>query len=657
VPLEIVDDYRDSEFARRQTGLLFNLPVPPADYEQLPVGVSLCMIVKNEERFLAECLASAQHVVDEIIVVDTGSTDRTVEIAESFGAKIVHREWRNDFAWARNQAIEHATRRWTLVLDADEELDRDSVALVRALRETPAYQTAVYVQIQNVIDDESGAGSTMTHILPRIYPTTPRMRYRGVIHESILLDGDYPPALVSPITILHKGYTQEILGAREKSERNQPLLERAIRENPDDSFAWFNFGIAAVAAGDWETGIESLEKVFAMGGPTRAFHGTAYTMLANGYADGRGDRKKAMETILEGLDKCPDHPNLFFMAGYFCAQDDRFDEAREWYQKAIDARQEAIVHYMVDDELTTWKAPLNMAAMYVKEGRIDDAVPWFERALAGKPDSAMLREMVARAYERSGRIYDAERMWREAGSSPDVKGFAAYVNFLMRRRRFDEAFELVERRRDAIDDRAYGLLLNSAVTAMRESGLGDPEPFARKAIELNAGDGAALGYLDELYRTRGDEAGRAQLRAAEMTAPLVATHDFARRSYRLLQEHRYDEALETARGGLALAPSDGTLLYNAALAAGRLGRDADALAHLADMRDDDKHAEAALVLRAEIERRAGDLDAAMATLARLRELHPLDPMTVRQATLGLATALLEAGRMGEAGNLAALALA
>lgn len=86
MPLEIVDDYQDNAFARAQTGLLFNLPVPPAEREQRPAGISLCMIVKNEERFLRACLASVSGVVDEINVVDTGSTDRTVEIAREFGA-------------------------------------------------------------------------------------------------------------------------------------------------------------------------------------------------------------------------------------------------------------------------------------------------------------------------------------------------------------------------------------------------------------------------------------------------------------------------------------------------------------------------------------------------------------------------------------------
>jgi glycosyltransferase involved in cell wall biosynthesis len=131
MPIQIADAYRNSPFAQRQTGLLFNLPPPEPDREQLPEGISLCMIVKNEERFLTECLESVKGVVDEINIVDTGSTDRTVEIARSFGANVIFREWKNDFAWARNEALAMATKRWTLVLDADEELERESLGLLK----------------------------------------------------------------------------------------------------------------------------------------------------------------------------------------------------------------------------------------------------------------------------------------------------------------------------------------------------------------------------------------------------------------------------------------------------------------------------------------------------------------------------------------------
>jgi glycosyltransferase involved in cell wall biosynthesis/Flp pilus assembly protein TadD len=657
VPLEIVEDYSESAFARAQTGLLFNLPAPASEREQLPAGISLCMIVKNEERFLAECLASVRGAVDEINVVDTGSTDRTVEIAESFGANVVRREWRNDFGWARNESLALATRRWTLVLDADEELAPESLALLRALRETPAGVTGVYVQIQNLVDDVSGAASTMTHILPRLFPTTPRIRYRNVIHESLVVDGaKHLIAVVSPVTVRHKGYTAEILSAREKNARNQPLLERALREASDDAFSWFNFGTAAIAAGDHETGIDVLERMFAMPGPRRMFYPIAYVMLAYAYAEGRGDVAKGLEVVERALEETPNHANVVFTHGHMLALQKRWDEARAEYERAIASRAEAGQHAMVDDEIFVWKAPLNIASAYVREGRLQEAVPWFERAFANKPDSALLRDLTANAYEKAGRYYDAERLFREGAEGTTPSGFVEYVNYLMRRRRFSEAFERIEQRRDAVSDGAYVQLLISAAGATRDERLGDPEPYALRALELAPGNGLALSFLQDLYDGRGESGKAARLRDAELDAPMTGVPDFGRRSHRLLEEGRLEDALAAARAGLELSPKDAILSYNAGLAAARLRRDDEALAHLADVAAADSHATAALALRAEIQRRSGDLDGAVATLERVRTLHAPDEAMLRHATVGLATALLEAGRLADAGKLAAFVL-
>ena len=657
VPLEIVDDSAGSEFARAQTGLLFNLPVPPSEREQLDPGLSLCMIVKNEERFLAECLASVRDVVDEINVVDTGSTDRTVEIAREFGANVIVREWRDDFGWARNESLQLATKRWTLVLDADEEVAAESLPLLRALRETPADLTGVYVQIQNEVDDLSGAASTMTHMLPRIFPTTPRIRYRNVIHENVMVDGErHLLSVMSPVVVRHKGYTSEIMDARGKYERNQPLLERALREAADDAFSWFNFGVAAIAAGDHATGIDVLEKMFAMPGPTRAFFPIAKVMLAYAYADGRGDLDRALEIIDQALRDTPEHGNVVFTRAHLLSRMRRFDEARAEYERAIACRAQALHHAMVDDEIFTWKSALNVASTYVKEDRIEEAVPWFERALANKPESAMLRTLLANAYERAGRYYDAERTFREGADRAGEAGITEYVNYLMRRRRFAEAFERLEQRRDGISDAAYVTLLLSAAAVTQRESLGDPEPFALRALELEPGNGIALRVLQDLYEARGETAKSVRLRAAELDAPVATAADYGRRSHRLLEEGRLEDALAAARAGLAVAPNDAVLSYNAGLAAARLRRDAEALAHLDGVAHGDRHATAALALRAEIERRSGDLDAARAALERVRTLPAPDEPMLRHAALGLATALLEAGRIAEASQVAAFAL-
>jgi glycosyltransferase involved in cell wall biosynthesis len=86
--------------------------------------LSLCMIVKNEEKFLPRCMESIKGLVDEIIIVDTGSTDSTIEIAKRYNAKIYHHQWENSFSKARNYSLKYATCKWILILDADEEVGR-----------------------------------------------------------------------------------------------------------------------------------------------------------------------------------------------------------------------------------------------------------------------------------------------------------------------------------------------------------------------------------------------------------------------------------------------------------------------------------------------------------------------------------------------------
>ncbi|HEV2643966.1 MAG TPA: hypothetical protein VGT98_14735, partial [Candidatus Elarobacter sp.] len=217
-------------------------------------------------------------------------------------------------------------------------------------------------------------------------------------------------------------------------------------------------------------------------------------------------------------------------------------------------------------------------------------------------------------------------------------------------------FERVEQRRDAIDDRSYAALLTSAAQTTRDERLGDPEPYALRALELAPGNGLALGLLESLYTSRGDTVRHDDLRAAEMHAELTEPADYSRRSHRLLEEQRLDDALAVAREGLRLAPHDNVLAYNAGLAAARLHRDPDALAHLDAVAPNDAHATSALALQAEIHRRSGDLDAAVAALERVRALPAPDENALRHATLGLATALLEAGRIADAGKLAAFVL-
>src|SRR5262249_36848573 len=111
--------------------------------------VSLCMIVRNEERFLAECLQSVADLVDEIVVIDSGSTDRTKEIAAGFGAKVIDFTWVDNFAAARNESLRHATGNWIPWLDADERLDAANRERLRRLLAEPRSENVGYIMRQS----------------------------------------------------------------------------------------------------------------------------------------------------------------------------------------------------------------------------------------------------------------------------------------------------------------------------------------------------------------------------------------------------------------------------------------------------------------------------------------------------------------------------
>jgi glycosyltransferase involved in cell wall biosynthesis len=569
MPIQIADAYRNSAFALRQTGLLFNLPLPDPDQEQLPEGISLCMIVKNEERFLAECLESVKDVVDEINIVDTGSTDRTVEIARSYGAKVDFREWRGDFAWARNEALAMATKRWTLVLDADEELERESLGLVKSLRTMPAGLSAVYINIVNLINDATGDG-TMSHRLIRIFPTNPLLRYSGFIHESLArTDGVEMGAVLSPIAILHKGYTFEILTGRDKDARNKPLVSRAYEENGDDAFALFNFGNSAICSGNYEVGIAVLERMLAENPVAKLYFPLAYLMLAQTYCESLGEKEKALEIIDVGIERFERDAGLVFTKGQVLVKLGRIEEARELFEKVLTMREQMAFTVMTDEEIFEWKIFYAMAGTYERERNFDKAIECIDLALANKPDAYHLQRAKAGLLENIGRYYDAEIAYRRIADF-DKRGQLELVNYLLRRSRFAQAIAIVENQDDSTNGDMISLLNVSAARAAMQSGHGDPLPFLEAALRSAPGNGVALALTERVLTERGDVARLERLHREELLADCVRPEDFARRSFRLLALGRNEDAQAAADAGLKIDPRNAELRFNTALAALRL---------------------------------------------------------------------------------------
>ncbi len=225
-----------------------------------PTLLSLAMIVKNEAANLPRCLASVAGVVDEMVVVDTGSSDGTPAIAAAAGASVHHVAWENDFAKARNSALERARSAWILVLDADEELTPGMRAELRELLQATT-ASALRVLVENL----GASGDVVTSTLApsvRVFRNASEHRYERSVHEqvtpSILRHGG--TIADHPLRILHHGYTTDRAQGGSRAARNGALLDAEIRRTPNDPGLHVHAGLAAKARADLARAREHLDR-------------------------------------------------------------------------------------------------------------------------------------------------------------------------------------------------------------------------------------------------------------------------------------------------------------------------------------------------------------------------------------------------------------
>ena len=241
------------------------LKMPPALDEHLAAAVprvSVCLIVKDEESFLPQCLRSIRALASQIIVVDTGSTDRTSEIAREFGAEVHSFPWCDDFSAARNAALEHATGDWILSLDADEELMPKQGSILS--REIQAANVMGYrLPILSSGHEQQGCG-----YVPRLFRNAPGLFYVGRIHEQAFSSIEACCRQwglkheLGHAALLHHGFTIEVLASRNKVERNLRLLQRSIEEEPGEPNLLMHLGLELVRSGKLEAGLDRYWEAF-----------------------------------------------------------------------------------------------------------------------------------------------------------------------------------------------------------------------------------------------------------------------------------------------------------------------------------------------------------------------------------------------------------
>ncbi|QSJ16567.1 tetratricopeptide repeat protein [Nostoc sp. UHCC 0702] len=226
------------------------------------MSLSLCMIVKNEEAALPQCLSSVKNVVDEMIVLDTGSSDRTLHIAKQFGAKVHHFEWCNNFSAARNAALKYVTGDWILVLDADETLTANIVPHIKAVMQREEYL------LINLIRQEVGAVQSPYSLVSRLFRNHPDIRFERPYHAlvddsvSVILTKEphWQIGYLQGVAILHKGYQKTAIAQNNKYAKAQVAMEEFLATHPHDPYVCSKLGALYVETGKITKGIELLKR-------------------------------------------------------------------------------------------------------------------------------------------------------------------------------------------------------------------------------------------------------------------------------------------------------------------------------------------------------------------------------------------------------------
>lgn len=358
--------------------------------------LSLCMIVKDEEQYLEAALASVQGVVDEIVIVDTGSTDKTVEIARKFGARVYFKAWDNDFAAARNESLKHATGQWVLIMDADERIPEEIAQNLRALL-IPTEQPISYLTYIKNYMRESDESSILGHYVTRVFRKTPETRFFGAIHEQLYPNWGHVTIPEDSFHLIHLGYGDLKKKEGKINERNNPLIEKALEQAKGNNQSLYSFYAYYMGSGmrdpkemkHWMT--ESIETC---PDPVNTPHvQVAYLELLKAYYYSR-DFAGGIAAAEEGLAKIPalkKYPDFLENFGILLTANRQFEEALAKYSEVLALvkakdNEEQMFFTLQTSRIGSWGTLFNMMLAASAIPDRERAEDYAKQTLASYPD-------------------------------------------------------------------------------------------------------------------------------------------------------------------------------------------------------------------------------------------------------------------------------
>ena len=393
--------------------------VPPARYP----SVSLCMIVKNEEGNLADCLRSVGDFPAEIIVVDTGSTDRTVEIAESFGAKVFRFDWIDDFAAARNESLRHATGDWIFWLDADDRVPPQSLV---QLKEAVASGRADAFRCRMVSPLNGDTPAVNVALYTLLFRNYHGVQFEGAIHETPT-DSAVRQGLTlanTNIVIEHRGYSGGAAQLRQKAARNARILRRCISAEPDNLKWRYHLGVSLYQMEDYAGAVAQFEPIVAHPAPPLNEQNQVYRahlLLLSAYAN-TGHSARADAVLARALERYSGRRHLLMAAGMFHLHQNRPAEAVSLLERARALPPEPVEGEdwqpgVLESQLAAAHHAVGLEAF--RRGDFLSAAEAFQRAIAVARQPAQIAEawkLTAVCLQKLGQENEAMIAWKMSES-------------------------------------------------------------------------------------------------------------------------------------------------------------------------------------------------------------------------------------------------
>lgn len=353
--------------------------------EKTEPKLTLCMIVKNEERHISRCLSSVQDIADEIVVVDTGSEDQTVQICKSFNAQVYTHEWKNDFAKARNAGLQHAKGDWILFLDADEELDQETGSILPSL----LHDDLPFLGLLKIISytgkqwDENEAFESMQ---TRLFRNHQGISFKGKIHETLdLEEGEDNTAYFSlPCTIHHYGYLDQEEKWKQKHKRNISILNEEFSQKTSDPWLVYHLASECYRVKEYEKALHLVNgSIFQFLSeqrmPPSLLYFLKYSILLE---------LKRYEEAEQGIDKAlqlyPDYVNLHFCKGVILYHLNKYRAAIKAFEISTQTESKHIEHIILKGA-SDFRAFYYMGACHAELNHDMTAIAYLKKAVKINP--------------------------------------------------------------------------------------------------------------------------------------------------------------------------------------------------------------------------------------------------------------------------------